>query len=133
MKKMIAVVLVLTMVLAFASSAMATGTRFDIVTDSTSSLKTGCVVASKTGAHWFMRLDEDMSNLSSTHRAVVRIHEGANAISATWVYSGPNETERGYNAGKAGTVYNVSFRGRLDNRDSGLLEFHGYYHHSYGF
>ena len=131
MKKILAVVLTLSLVLAFAGSAMAVGTRFHIVTSSTTSFQTGCSVERKTGNHWFVRLDEEMSNLSPTHRAVVRIHEGYNAISATWVYSGPNETEHGYNSGKTGTVYNVSFRGRLDNRDSGLLEFHGYFHHSY--
>ena len=42
MKKMIAVVLVLTMVMAFANSAMAAYKRFDIVTESTSAFKTGC-------------------------------------------------------------------------------------------
>ena len=131
MKKILAVVLTLSLVLAFAGSAMADRNRFDIVTTSTTSFQTGCYGITKTGPRWFIKLDEDMSNLSPTHRAVVRIHEGYNAISATWVYSGPNETEHGYNSGKTGTVNNVSFRGRLDDRDSGLLEFHGYFYHSY--
>lgn len=130
MKKIIAVVLVLTMILAFASSALAIGTRFDIVTSSTSSLMTGCSGLRLSGNYWFMRLDEDMSNLSSTHRAVTRVHQGTNPISATWVYSGPNETEHTHTF--SGTTANASYRGRLDNRDSGLLEFHGYFHHSYG-
>lgn len=130
MKKMIAVVLVLTMVMAFASSAMAIGTRFDIVTESTTSFKTGCYNIKPIGTRWFMRLDEDMSNLSSTHRAVTRVHQGTTPISATWVYSGPNETEHPHTYKSSNTDL-LSYRGRLDDRDSGLLEFHGYFHHSY--
>lgn len=133
MKKVIAIVMVLTMVFTFASSALAVGTRFDIVTTSTSSLMTGCSGITKKDAHWFLKINTDTSNLSSTHRAVTRVHQGTEPISATWVYSGPNETDRAYNTGKGGTVSGVSFRGRLDNRDSGTLEFHGYFHHSYGF
>ena len=130
MKKILAVVLTLSLVLAFAGRAMAVGTRFHIVTSSTTSFQTGCSVAELKDTYWFMRLDEDMSNLSPTHRAVTRVHQGVNPISATWVYSGPSETEHTHtykeNAG------NASYRGRLDNRDSGTLEFHGYFHHSYG-
>ncbi|MEG1360788.1 MAG: hypothetical protein RSE23_14100 [Clostridia bacterium] len=130
MKKTIAIVLVLTMVFAFASSAMAVGTRFDIVTSSTTSLMTGCSGLRLTGTYWFMRLDENTSNLSPTHRAVTRVHQGTNPISATWVYSGPNETNHPHTFNKYSTT-NASFRGRLDDRDSGTLEFHGYFHHSY--
>ena len=133
MKKILAVVLTLSLVLAFAGSAMADRNRFDIVTTSTTSFQTGCSVEKKTDNHWFVRLDEEMSNLSSTHRAVCRVHQGSTAISPTWVYSGPNETDRSYNTGYQGEQRNISFRGRLDNRDSGTLEFHGYFHHSYGF
>ena len=134
MKKMIAVVLVLTMVMAFASSAMATSESFHIVTTSTTSFMTGCTAAGKTDNHWFIRLDEERSNLSPTHRAVCRVHQSATAVSATWVYSGPNETDRAYNANFLGDQSaTISFRGRLDNRDSGTLEFHGTFHHSYGF
>lgn len=129
MKKILAVALTLSLVLAFANSAMAVGSRFDIVTSSTTSFKTGCYGLRLGGSYWFVRLDEDMSNLSPTHRAVVRVHQGENPISAKWVYSGPNETEHPHTF--TGTVANASFRGRLDDRDSGLLEFHGYFHHSY--
>ena len=121
----------LSLVLAFAGSAMGVETRFDIVTTSTTSFKTGCYGINKTGAYWFVRLDEDMSNLSPTHRAVTRVHKGYDPISAKWVYSGPNETYHGYNALYQGPVSGVSFRARLDDRDSGTLEFHGYFHHSF--
>ena len=130
MKKMLAVVLVLTMVMAFSNSAMAAYKRFDIVTESTSAFKTGCSSMLLQDHYWFMRLDEDMSNLSSTHRAVTRVHQGTTPISATWVYSGPNETDHPHTF--TGSVANASYRGRLDDRDSGTLEFHGYFHHSYG-
>lgn len=130
MKKILAVVLTLSLVLAFTGSAMAVGTRFDIVTSSTTSFKTGCTVDELKNTYWFMRLDEDLSNLSPTHRAVTRIHQGVNPISATWVYSGPNETEHPHTYKDGAGV--VSYRGRLDNRDSGTLEFHGYFHYNYG-
>lgn len=131
MKKMIALMLVLTLILTFAGSAMAVGTRFDIVTASTTSFKTGCYGFMPTGTRWFIRLDEDMSNLSSNHRAVTRVHQGSTPISATWVYSGPNETEHPYGSNFNPEGMTISYRGRLDDRDSGTLEFHGYFHHSY--
>ncbi|MEG0492605.1 MAG: hypothetical protein RR696_05335 [Clostridia bacterium] len=133
MKKIVVVIMALTIVFAITSSAMATGTPFNIVTDSTSVLQTGCSVAKKTGAHWFIRLNEETSNLSATHRAVVRVHKGAQSISATWVYGGPNETDRLYSASYQKEVTGISFRGRMDDRDTGTLEFHGTFHHSYGF
>ena len=126
MKKMIAVVLVLTMVLAFASSAMAVpiSKNFHISTSSTTSFQTGCSGMNlSTTNWWYIELDEAASNLSATHRAVTRVHQGTKAISATWVYSGPNTTNRQHTF--SGNTPLASFRGRLDDRDSGTMEFHG--------
>ncbi|MEG1155961.1 MAG: hypothetical protein RSD94_08810 [Acinetobacter sp.] len=131
MKKTIAIVMVLTMVFAFASSAMAVGSRFDIVTSNTSSLVTGASGITKTGNAWFVRYNENTSNITATHRAVVRIHRGTQPITPTWVYDKPYELNRPYYPGYTTTVDGVSFRARLDDRDSGTLEFHGYFYHSY--
>ena len=131
MKKSIAAILILTLILVFAGSAMAVGSRFDIVTSSTSSFMTGCSGIMKYNNAWFVRYNEDTSNITPTHRAVVRIHKGAQPITPKWVYDSPYERDRPYNTGYTETVTGVSFRARLDDRDSGTLEFHGYYHHSY--
>ena len=126
MKKMIAVVLVLTMVMAFASSAMAASVsaNFHISTSSTTTFQTGCSGMKLDGTNWwYIELDEAASNLSATHRAVTRVHQGTKAISATWVYSGPNTANRQHTYDPDGST--ASYRGRLDDRDSGTLEFHG--------
>ena len=74
MKKSIAAILILTLILVFVGSAMAVGSRFDIVTSSTSSFMTGCSDITKYNNAWFVRYNEDTSNITPTHRAVVRIH-----------------------------------------------------------
>ena len=98
---------------------------------STSSFMTGCSDITKYNNAWFVRYNEDTSNITPTHRAVVRIHKGTQPITPKWVYDSPYERDRPYNTGYTGTVTGVSFRARLDDRDSGTLEFHGYYYHSY--
>lgn len=132
MKKMIALMLVLTLILTFAGSAMAVGENkpFHIQTDSTTEFMTGCYGITKTGNYWHIRVSTSTSNLSDTHRAVARVHQLANAASATWVYSGPNSTSHPYTADCQNLRYNISFRGRLDNRDSGTLQFHGDFYYN---
>lgn len=80
MKKSIAAILILTLILVFVGSAMAVGSRFDIVTSSTSSFMTGCSDITKYNNAWFVRYNEDTSNITPTHRAVVRIHKGTQPI-----------------------------------------------------
>lgn len=94
MKKSIAAILILTLILVFAGSAMAVGSRFDIVTSSTSSFMTGCSGITKLKNAWFVRYNEDTSNITPTHRAVVRIHKGTQPITPKWVYDSPYERDR---------------------------------------
>ena len=129
MKKFVAAVLVVVMIFSVSSMAMAASTRFNIVTDSTTVLQIGTPKYNRTMTYWIVYVDMSTSNLSPTHRAVTRVHKGFDAVSATWVYSGENPTARGYNAGTANNVPGLTFRGRLDNRDSGTLEFHGTVQH----
>lgn len=129
MKKFVAAVLVVVMIFSVSSMAMAASTRFNIVTDSTTVLQIGTPKYNRTMTYWIVYVDMSTSNLSPTHRAVTRVHKGFDAVSATWVYSDENPTARGYNAGTANNVTGLTFRGRLDNRDSGTLEFHGTVQH----
>lgn len=129
MKKFVAAVLVVVMIFSVSSMAMAASTRFNIVTDSTTVLQIGTPKYNRTMTYWIVYVDMSTSNLSPTHRAVTRVHKGFDAVSATWVYSGENPTARGYNTGTANDVTGLTFRGRLDNRDSGILEFHGTVQH----
>lgn len=131
MKKAMALVLVLIMVFAFAGSSLAERKWFDIVTESTTEFKTGCYDITKTTNLWQVSLSTSSSNLSPTHRAVARVHKGTDVASATWVYSGPSAESHGYGVNYQGYKSGLSFRGRLDNRDSGLLEFHGYFVYNY--
>lgn len=130
MKKILAVILTLSLVLGFVGSAMADRLHFSIVTSDTTSFTVYPISGELKGNHWFIRLDEAQSNLSPTHRAVVRLYQGSTPISSTYVYSGPDETEH-LHTYQAGGVP-ASFRARLDSRDSGVLEFHGTLYHSYG-
>lgn len=133
MKKKVAFLLALVMAFALAGSALASDNEhmvtmrytFHITTSSTSEYQVGCSGIEKTENRWYIILDESRSNLSPTHRAVTRVHDGYNAASATWVYSGPSRNEHPYNADCQGVKNNLSYRGRLDDRDSGVLEFHG--------
>lgn len=124
MKKFIALILALVLVLSMASFAFAE--PFDISTSSTSVYAIGCSynkVYNSPG--WYISISESRSNLSPTHRAVARCHNKADAISATWVYSGTNSSQHPYNTSAKAYISGATFRGRLDDRDSGTLEFHG--------
>lgn len=129
MKKCIAIVLTLVMTFALATSAMAEMVTmrysFDVSTSSTSVFSIGCTGIQKTEDKWYISLNTSSSNLSETHRAVARVHCGYDAASPKFVYSGPSTTPHGYNANYQGYQSGLSFRARLDNRDSGTLEFHG--------
>lgn len=129
MKKLSILLVALILTLTTLGSALAEPVTmrytFDISTSNTSQYQIGCTGIEKTENKWYIVLDSSKSNLSSTHRAVTRVHNGADAASATWVYSGPNTTQHPYKANCQGVMSNLSYRGRLDNRDSGVLEFHG--------
>ncbi len=129
MKKFVAFILAMVMVFTFAVSAMAVpqrkGYTFHVTTTSTTVYQIGCSGIQKSENKWYISLNEKDSNLSPTHRAVARVHHGFDAASATYVYSGPSTNQHGYNADCQGYMDGLSFRARLDNRDTGTLEFHG--------
>lgn len=64
-------------------------------------------------------------NLSSRNRAVVRIHAGYDAASASWVYSSASTSYHPYNPGFGYGNRDVQMRGRMDNRDSGKINVSG--------
>ncbi len=127
MKKLFVLVLVLALAITGTSLAERKTMRynFGISTTSTTEYQIGCTGIQKSENEWYIVLDVNNSNLSPTHRAVTRVHNGANAASATWVYSGPSTTHHPYKTNCQGVMLNLSYRGRLDNRDSGTLEFYG--------
>lgn len=127
MKKLFVLVLVLALAITSTSFAETVTMRynFGITTTSTTQYQIGCTGIQKTENAWYIVLDTSRSNLSPTHRAVTRVHNGANAASATWVYSGPSTTNHPYKTNCQGVMYNLSYRGRLDDRDSGTLNFYG--------
>lgn len=65
------------------------------------------------------------SNVAPDHRAVARVHKGVDAASATWVYDGVSSSPHPYYSNAVVGQVTLDFRGRLDNTASGLLEFHG--------
>ncbi|MEG1983633.1 MAG: hypothetical protein RR037_07890 [Alistipes sp.] len=120
MKKFAA--LILTLIMMVSISSVASAVSFDIVTTSKDVYQVGTQIFSTNNYNWFINVNMGTSNIALDHRAVVRVHQGVNAASATWVYGAPNGASHPYISGyKDG----LTFRGRLDNRDSGLLEFHG--------
>ena len=122
MKKFIALVLAIAMLLSIASVASASSVNFNISTSITSVFQVGTIQFARDNTYWWLDVDMRTSNVSDTHRAVTRVHCGVNAASAKWVYSGPNGTSHNYITGYDS---GLTFRGRLDDRDSGQLEFHG--------
>lgn len=127
MKKITALVLVGIMLLTGVSTALAAGESvpFHIVTENTENYQIGTSKQKKTQKYWHISIDESTSNVTPTHRAVTRVHKGYDAISSTWVYEGQEYDRCPYKTNYTGVVDGITFRGRLDNRDSGVLEFHG--------
>lgn len=94
MKKLVAVVLALVLVLSVASAAMAV--PFHIVTDSTSIFKVGTAKFARKSNSWYVSYDLSASNVAPDHRAVARVHKGVDAASATWVYDGVSSSSHPY-------------------------------------
>lgn len=127
MKKRFVFVLVLALMVTGTSFAEKVTMMYDfgIVTASTTQYQTGCTGIEKTENEWYIVLDTSRSNLSSTHRAVTRVQYGNTVASATWVYAGSSTAHHPYKANCQGVMYNLSYCGRLDNRDAGTLKFYG--------
>jgi hypothetical protein len=120
MKKIIALVMCLAILCASVSALAYKTTSYSINTSSTSEYQIASSQVTTTGANWYITYSS--GNLSGSHRAVTRVHKGATAISSTWVYSGSSTTSHPYKSGyTGGGVSGVTFRGRLDDRDSGTL------------
>ncbi len=133
MKKFCALILAVVLMLTMTSMAFAVSpspVRFNISTDNTVNFQIGAANISKDGNYWHVSFNEETSNVTPTHRAVVRIHQGYNAISSKWVYEGQEYDQHPYKTNYTKPLSGVSFRARLDDRDSGILEFHGNFFHS---
>jgi len=79
------------------------------------------------GAEWSIGWGE-CTNISSNHRAVVRVYSGNRVASAKWVYSAKKATPHPYAAEFADGNAMVTLYGRLDNRDTGLLVVDGIFY-----
>ena len=73
--------------------------------------------AQSSGARWDIEWGS-RTNIASNRRAVVRVHCGYDAASATWVYSSKSTAYHDYNDGFGYGACDTELRGRLDNRDS---------------
>lgn len=117
MKKLVAFALSAIMMLS-AVSALAYGqVDYSIVSSSKTVFSNGHSSAvTSTGKDWYITMTSH--NLSSKKQGAVRIHDGYNARSATWVYKGNSTTTHGYNTGYTGGGYSVQMRGRADSNNT---------------
>ncbi len=121
MKKFGCFMLCMMLVLCLAVTAFAS-TDFSFSTTATSGFPAWCDPAQSSGKNWHFTWNDE-TNITSTHRAVVRIltAEG-NYASALWVYSSKSTKYHPYNDSAAyGKAYTCP-AGRLDDRDSGTLK-----------
>lgn len=127
-KRILTFVLALTITLGVCVTAFADYSQapFSVETTSKMDFKVGTEkLNKKRGSDWYLSVNMDKSNISDTHRAVVRVYKGTEVISATWVYSGESTTPHGYNSDCQKGMNGITFRARLDTRDSGTLVFKG--------
>ncbi|MGI6215275.1 MAG: hypothetical protein ACOYIT_05305 [Christensenellales bacterium] len=116
--KKISVLLLCALVLCIAASASAYDpSYFNKEVYSITNLKTlTSPPKSSTGKNWHIEWGS-AANMESYRRAVVRVHAGYNAASATWVYSTKSSAYHPYKTGYGNGGAKVELRGRLDNRD----------------
>jgi hypothetical protein len=118
--KKISVLLLCALVLCIAASALASepyeASPFDESTSSITTFLTLTSPARSTGKNWHIEWGK-YANMESNRRAVVRVHAGYNAASATWVYSTKSSAYHPYKTGYGNGGAKVELRGRLDNRD----------------
>ena len=82
--------------------------------------------AESSGTRWHLTWDVNNSNISSTHRAAIRIYAGpGDYASALYVYSSYSTSYHNYYSGYGQGKKNTYIAGRLDNRDSGTLTVKG--------
>lgn len=126
MKKTIFLALSILMICAISVSALAYGNgSYDIYTDSTTDYMDGCPGTNylNTGSNW--RILIACGNVTSSHRLVMHIKSGSAIASSTWVYSYDSGNYHPYKTAYQGAGHQVRVWGRLDNRDSGMLEVAG--------
>lgn len=130
MKKLVSLLLCIVILCGAASAFAEEYDRiwYSIETSSTSVYSVGHTPVDKWRDDWYIGIDS-RSNVSSTHRAVGRVHCGAEAITPTFVFNGTSYNHHEYDTYWEYEAYGVTFRARLDNRDSGTLNFYGYYYY----
>ncbi len=119
MKKFLALVMATMMICAVMTTAMAE-TTIEWEGEDTRNFHSWTTPADSSGGSWHIVWGEN-TNIASNLRAVVRVHSGERAASATWVYSSKSEKYHPYNSGFGYGACKTELRGRLDNRDSGWL------------
>lgn len=119
MKKFLALVLCTMMICAVMTMAMGE-TEITWSGSDTENFHSWTTPADSSGGSWHI-VWGDNTNIASDLRAVVRVHCGESAASATWVYSSKSSKYHPYNSGYGYGACEVELRGRLDDRDSGLL------------
>ncbi len=83
--------------------------------------------ARSNGSNWHITWES--SNISSSHRAVVRIFTSTgDYASSKWVYSTQSTAYHPYKDGCGGGKTDTGIWGRLDDRDSGTLSVKGVFY-----
>ena len=115
-KRMLAILMLLCISSVVSASVNYTPSTFNCTTSDTVNYRSLTTPAESTGSQWHIEWD-DNSNIASNRRAVIRVHEGEEAASATWVYSTLSSSYHPYKSGFGNGDAMVELRGRLDNRD----------------
>lgn len=139
MKKVLALVLCLSLCLGLVSSALAENRpisyeypgRYAIYTDSTDDFMPGSAVdyINRNGLPW--KLSMTSGYISPTHRLVMRVYSNGKEASSLWVYENDSGKTHPYKTKYAGGGYPVAVYGRLDDRDSGVLNIAGNFYYWY--
>ena len=127
MKKLFGITICLVLVFSMLSVAHAE-TKIYCRTTSKVDFESWASPAQSSGRQWHFTW-ESPTNISENHRAVVRIMTTENTFASTlWVYS---TWSTAYHPYYEAAAYGNAFTyptGRLDDRDSGILEVSGYFY-----
>lgn len=123
MKKFIALLMVALMICGSISSAMAQ-TTFEVKNLDSSDFYSWTTPYPSSGQNWHITWTK--SNISLTHRAVVRVFSGSDYASSKFVYTYHSTNYHPYKDGYGGGNNKSTYlKGRLDDRDSGTLSAEG--------
>lgn len=126
MKKVLTVILCV-MIMSMVTCAFAE-TKIEWNGSDTVNLHSWSSPATSSGARWHIEWGNS-TNIASDRRALVRVHSGYDAASASWVYSTKSTAYHDYNSGFGYGLRNTELWGRLDNRDGARapLKVDGYF------